>query len=209
MKRLILLSSVGLFFLVGCSQEQPLAKSVVELSGNPQVIGWQDKNYQPEVKVVYKTKVIREPVKDSDNDGVVDALDKCPYTPKGLIVDHNGCPIIATLRINFDVNKAEVKKIYYPEIKKIALAIRSNPNIKKIEVSGFTDNTGSEEYNKKLSLKRAKAVADLLVKFGVNPKIIEVKGYGADFPLVPNTTDTNRALNRRVEIVDVTNRVGG
>jgi OOP family OmpA-OmpF porin len=209
MKKLMVLGSL-VFLFVGCA-EKPLATSVVDLAANQKVAGWNDKGYIEKPKIIYKERIVYKEIKikDSDKDGVIDKFDKCPYTPRGLAVDHNGCPIITTLRINFDFNKAEIKKIYYPDIKKLAVAIRSNPNIKKIEVAGYTDNLGSKEYNKKLSLKRAKAVADLLVKFGVNPKIIEVKGYGEDFPLVPNTTATNRALNRRVEIVNVTNRVGG
>jgi OOP family OmpA-OmpF porin len=212
MKKLLVLGSLA-FLFIGCA-EKPVATSVVDLAGNQQIAGWEDNtstknNNQQKVKVIYKEKVvykkIKENIKDSDGDGVIDKLDKCPNTPKGMAVDHNGCPIIATLRINFDFNKANVKKIYYKDIQKVALAIKSNPNIKKIEVAGYTDNIGSREYNKKLSLKRAKAVADLLVKFGVNPKMIVVKGYGEDYPLVPNTTSTNRALNRRVEIINITN----
>jgi OOP family OmpA-OmpF porin len=209
MRKLLLFGSL-VFLFVGCA-EKPMATSVVDLAGNQEVIGWRDKNdtETEKVKIIYKEKIvykkIQEKIKDSDNDGVIDKLDKCPNTPKGLEVDHNGCPIIATLRINFDFDKAYVKKIYYNDIKKVALAIKSNPKIKKIEVAGHTDNIGTKKYNKKLSLKRAKSVAKLLIKFGVNPKMIVIKGYGEDYPLVPNTTSTNRALNRRVEIINITN----
>jgi OOP family OmpA-OmpF porin len=201
MKKLFVLGSLT-FLFIGCA-DKPLATSVVDLANNQQVIGWNDnkKVNDKQKRIIYK----EIKVKDSDKDGVIDKFDKCPNTPKSLAVNHNGCPIIATLRVNFDFNKADVKKIYYQEIKKIALAIKSNPNIKKIEVAGYTDNVGSKKYNKKLSLQRAKAVANLLVKFGVNPKKIVVKGYGEDYPLVPNTTSTNKALNRRVEIVNITN----
>jgi OOP family OmpA-OmpF porin len=211
MKKFILSGSL-IFLFIGCA-EKPIATSVVDLAGNQEVVGWNDKNstqtkiIQP--KIVYKEKIvykkITEKIKDTDKDGVIDKFDKCTNTPKGMAVDHNGCPILATLRINFDFNKADVKKIYYNDIKKVALAIKSNPKIKKIEVAGHTDNIGSKEYNKKLSLRRAKAVAELLIKFGVNPKMIVVKGCGEDYPLVPNTTSTNRALNRRVEIINITN----
>jgi OOP family OmpA-OmpF porin len=205
MKKLLLIGSL-VFLFIGCA-DKPLATSVVDLAGNQKVVGWDDNNSQ-KVKVICKEKIvykkIKENLKDTDGDGVIDRLDKCPNTPKGMLVDHNGCPIIATLRINFDFDKANVKNIYYKEIKKIADAIKSNPKIKKIEVAGYTDNIGSKEYNKKLSFKRAKAVASLLIKFGVNPKMIIIKGYGEDYPLVPNTTSTNRALNRRVEIINIT-----
>jgi len=64
---------------------------------------------------------------------------------------------------------------------------------------------GSKEYNKKLSLKRAEAVKRVLSEhFGIDPSRMVAKGYGEEYPLVPNTSDTNRALNRRVEIVNIT-----
>jgi len=201
MKKLLFLSSTLLFFL-GCA-DKPLATNVIDLAGNIKVAGWDEVN-NTKPKKVCKSKIIVEKVKDTDKDGVIDKFDKCPDTPIGIIVDHNGCPIIATLRVNFDFDKANVKKIYFKKIKKIALAIKSNPKIKKIEVAGYTDNIGSEEYNKKLSLKRAQSVAKILIKFGVDPKMIIIKGYGEDYPLVPNITSTNRALNRRVEIINIT-----
>jgi OOP family OmpA-OmpF porin len=204
MKKYLLAGSV-LFFFVGCVQEKPMPKSVVDMMENQQVVGWKKPKDKEKVKIIYKEKIVYKKFKDSDKDGVIDKFDKCPNTPKGMVVDHNGCPIIARLRINFDFNKAEVKKIYYKDILKVAMAIKSNPRIKKVEVAGYTDNIGDKDYNKKLSYKRAKAVANLLIKFGVNPKIIDVKGYGEEYPLVPNNTPTNRALNRRVEIIDITN----
>jgi len=204
MKKIYLFGFISLF-IVGCA-EKPAVTSVVDLAGNKQVVGWSDeKNETQNVKVV--TKIIYKKPKDSDGDGIVDSLDKCPNTPKNVLVNHYGCPIIMTLRLNFDFNKADIKKIYYPEIEKIAKAMKNNPKL-KIEIDGYTDNIGDEEYNLKLSLKRAQAVKDILVnKYGINPKRIFVKGFGEKYPLLPNTTPTNRALNRRVEIIDITNSI--
>jgi len=204
MKKIYLLGFISLL-IVGCA-EKPLATSVVELAGNKKVVGWNDeKNETKNVKAV--NEVIYKKPKDSDADGIIDSLDKCPNTPKNVLVNHYGCPIITTLRINFDFNKANIKKIYYPQIEKIAIAMKNNPNL-KIEIDGYTDNIGSKEYNLKLSLKRAQAVKDILVKkYGINPKRIVVKEFGEKYPLLPNTTPTNRALNRRVEIIDITNSI--
>jgi len=203
MKKLIIASAAAGLFIVGCA-EKPMATSVIDLAGNKKIIGWNDntaKAKKPEVKVMKC-----EPVKDSDKDGVPDNIDKCPDTPKNMLVDHNGCPIITTLRLNFDFNKTAVKKIYYPELKKIAEILKNNPNL-KIEVAGHTDSIGSDEYNLKLSQKRAEAVKNVLIdKFGIDSNRIVAKGYGEKYPLVPNTTATNRALNRRVEIVNISNK---
>jgi OOP family OmpA-OmpF porin len=206
MKKHFLLGIAGLFFLVGCA-EKPMAKSVVDLAGNMEVAGW-DKNSKNDKccpDVVIKEVVRYKVPEDTDKDGVPDIKDLCPNTPQGLVVDHNGCPIITTLRINFDTNKWNVKKIYYPEIKKIADTLKANPNL-KIEIAGYTDDKGDDKYNLWLSKKRAQAVKNILVNvYNVDPRRIVAKGYGEKYPLVPNTTPTNRALNRRVEIVDITN----
>jgi OOP family OmpA-OmpF porin len=203
MKKIIIAAAVAGIFMAGCA-DKPMATSIIGLAGNQKVAGWNDTKTTPQKPVV---KVIKcQPVKDSDKDGVPDSIDKCPNTPAGMLVDHNGCPIIATLRLNFDFNKAKVKKIYYPELKKVAEILKNNPNL-KIEVAGYTDNIGSVGYNLKLSQKRAQAVKKILVKvYGINPDRIVTKGYGKAYPLVPNITQTDRALNRRVEIVNITNQ---
>jgi OOP family OmpA-OmpF porin len=204
MKKLILTTAVAGLFLVGCADEKPMPKSVIDMAGNQSVLGWDQNKAQPKQKVIVKEVIKYKSVKDTDGDGVPDNLDKCPNTPKNMLVDHNGCPIITTLRLNFDFNKADVKKIYYPQLKEIADILKNNSNL-KIEIAGYTDNVGSDEYNIKLSQKRAQAVKKVLVKvYGIKSDRIKAKGYGKKYPLVPNTTDTNRALNRRVEIVNIT-----
>ena len=140
-----------------------MAKSVVDLAGNMEVAGW-DKNSKNKTccpDVVIKEVVRYKVLEDTDKDGVPDIKDLCPNTPQGLVVDHNGCPIITTLRINFDTNKWDVKKIYYPEIKKIADTLKANPNL-KIEIAGYTDDKGDDKYNLWLSKKRAQAVKNIL-----------------------------------------------
>jgi len=184
-----------------------MATSVVGLAGNIKVAGWKEAdNETTKPKIIIKKIYVKENIKDSDGDGVADKIDKCPNTPKGMSVNHYGCPVISTLRINFDFNKYKIRKIYYPQIKKIAKILKANPKL-KIEVDGYTDNTGSKKYNLKLSLKRAQAIKNVLVKiYKINPKRIKVKGFGEKYPLVPNNSYTNRALNRRAEIINITNQ---
>ena len=69
-----------------------------------------------------------------------------------------------------------------------------------LSVFGYTDDVGTAEYNQQLSRRRAKAVQDYLVQSGIDPAVINSKGYGKTSPLVNGTTAEDRAKNRRVEI---------
>ena len=73
----------------------------------------------------------------------------------------------------------------------------------KVEVAGHTDrrNTSKAAYNLNLSKKRAQAVADYLVKKGIDRSRLVVKGYGFDMPVVENNPKTGNSTNRRVELV--------
>ena len=199
MKKFLLIGS--LIFLAGCASQKPLAVNVIQLAGNKKVVGWDTPDNIQKPKIIVK-KVYKE-WPDSDKDGVPDNIDKCPNTPKDVTVNHFGCPIISTLRLNFDFNKWKIKKIYYPELSKIAKILKANYKL-KIEIDGYTDNIGNKKYNLELSKKRAESVKDILVKtYGISSRRIKIKGFGEAYPLVPNTTHTNKAINRRVEIVAV------
>ena len=69
-----------------------------------------------------------------------------------------------------------------------------------LSVFGYTDDVGSAEYNHELSLRRANAVKDYLVQAGIDPAIVNVKGYGKSSPLLEGETTDARSKNRRVEI---------
>jgi|GEM_PF-1484438 len=216
MKQVLALVTATL--IVGWGMEIERApSSVLDLVGNLEIVGWGGENrngskpsspLQSQVSKPLPTKL--PPVcRDKDRDGVPDYADLCPDTPKGFNVNHRGCPILLTFpfRVLFDFDKAYVKKIYYPKLKKIATALKHNPYM-KIEIAGHTDNRGSRSYNLKLSQNRANRVKGILVThYHINPTQIVVKGYGETHPLLPNTTSTNRALNRRVEIVDISKEI--
>ena len=74
----------------------------------------------------------------------------------------------------------------------------ANPAI-KIDISGHTDDKGDAATNLALSQKRAQSVVTYLSKAGIAPERIRAIGYGKARPLMPNTTDENRQLNRRIE----------
>ena len=143
---------------------------------------------------------------DSDNDGVPDYMDKCANTPAKMGVDDYGCPFVAVFRFNFAKNSAKIDKKYFKNIKEVADIMKANPHM-IIEIQGHTDNQGTYEYNQILSIKRAYAVRDILIKrFGIDGKRIKTVGYGYDRPIASNDTKEGRAKNRRIAIVDITNR---
>ena len=76
-----------------------------------------------------------------------------------------------------------------------------------VSVNGHADDVGTEEYNQKLSERRAQAVRDYLAKAGLPPEILSVTGHGTKRPLVPGTSEAARAKNRRVELGIVNTRI--
>lgn len=149
---------------------------------------------------------------DSDKDGVPDYKDKCPDTFRGAKVDSNGCEIaeakapkkefILSGSANFEFGKTTLtpnaKKILSDFVKEM----KENPNT-RYKIEGYTDNVGSESYNKKLSLQRAQAVLDYFVEQGLSRTRFEVYGRGSENPIGDNNLEFGRALNRRVTIKDV------
>jgi OOP family OmpA-OmpF porin len=148
---------------------------------------------------------------DSDKDGVCDPYDKCPGTPAGYKVNADGCPITVSidLKINFDFDKSIIKPEYYSEVQKVADFLNSHP-LSTTVVEGHTDSRGSDEYNERLSQRRADAVREaLLERFSIDPSRVQAIGYGESRPVADNETAAGRAENRRVVGVisgqDITN----
>ncbi len=101
--------------------------------------------------------------------------------------------------INFEFDSAVLDESSDPAIDSLANFLNDNSLI-NIEIAGFTDNSGTEEHNQKLSFERANAVKEALINKGVDATRMTVVGHGSSSPLKPNDTEENKALNRRVEI---------
>lgn len=101
----------------------------------------------------------------------------------------------------FDFDKAVLKPAGKAELQKLGQYIMGQGvQVVDINVIGHTDSIGTEEYNQKLSERRAMAVKDFLVSEGVKGSIIDVSGEGEGSPVADNGTNEGRALNRRVEV---------
>jgi outer membrane protein OmpA-like peptidoglycan-associated protein len=101
--------------------------------------------------------------------------------------------------IFFESAKWDLKPESTTELDKLVALLKANPTL-PIEISGHTDDVGKESDNLILSQKRAKSVLDYLVLKGVNPLKIKSEGYGKTRPFLPNNSDENRKLNRRIEV---------
>lgn len=150
---------------------------------------------------------------DSDEDGIADYKDLCPNTPLGTEVNKWGCPLeekvykppvektefVLSGAINFEIGKSNLLPNAFPELEKIYKVMNEYPDTKWM-IEGHTDNTGSYQLNKNLSLDRARSVYSYLVSKGVNANRLSIYGYGPDYPVADNSTETGRALNRRVVV---------
>lgn len=142
---------------------------------------------------------------DSDFDGVPDHLDKCPDTPAGTRVDANGCPLpgekLAILvNVNFDFDKSNIRPGDAIKLDGVARTLSDNPKI-SVRIEGHADSTGLDDYNMKLSIRRAKSVQRYLEATGIAAERMEIAGFGERVPLATNATREGRAMNRRVEFV--------
>lgn len=98
----------------------------------------------------------------------------------------------------FEYNKFDLKAESFSELSRFADFLKSQPNL-KAEISGYTDNKGSADYNLELSRKRAESVKDYLVKLGCGQQKLTAVGFGMKKPVASNDTEEGRAKNRRVE----------
>jgi len=108
------------------------------------------------------------------------------------------------LYINFATNKADIRKADIPELQKAIDFVKRYPDT-KVSVVGYTDSTGPDAYNQKLSERRANAVKKYLVDSGhVKAEMITAEGRGEADPIADNKTKEGRFKNRRVEIQEST-----
>ncbi|HVJ16585.1 MAG TPA: OmpA family protein [Polyangiaceae bacterium] len=152
------------------------------------------------------------PDPDNDKDTVLDVKDQCPNEIGSTTQEPLGCPtkpalvvvtdceVKITQQIHFEFNKDKIRPESFPVLDAVVEVLQKNPEI-KIEVQGHTDNKGNAKYNKDLSNRRSASVRKYLVSHGIAPERLTSLGYGFDRPLVDNSTEQNRALNRRVQFV--------
>lgn len=153
---------------------------------------------------------------DNDLDGIPDSVDKCPDKPEtfNAFEDEDGCPDkvkgkpkakeikrgrVILRGVNFEFNKAVLTSDSYVILDQVYASLVEWPEI-KIEIRGHTDSVGSKITNKRLSNKRAQAVANYLSSKGISSDRLVPAGMGEDEPIADNSSAEGRAMNRRVEL---------
>lgn len=103
--------------------------------------------------------------------------------------------------VNFDFDKATLRQEDIAIIDKDVADLDKWGNV-NIEVAGHTDSRGSDQYNMKLSQRRAETVRTYLISKGIAADRLTAKGYGESQPIADNATDEGRFKNRRVELIE-------
>ncbi len=113
-------------------------------------------------------------------------------TPRGLVVTLGD--------VLFDTGKSNLKQNAQISLAKVSVILQQYPDL-KLQIEGYTDSVGGDEYNLKLSQDRANATQAFLISNNVNPGSVTAMGYGKSHPVADNTSAAGKAQNRRVEMV--------
>jgi outer membrane protein OmpA-like peptidoglycan-associated protein len=113
-------------------------------------------------------------------------------TPRGIVLTLDD--------VLFDTGKAQLKSGATRSIEQIAAFLKENPD-RHVQVEGFTDSQGADDYNLELSQSRADSVAMAIIQRGVDAQRVRALGYGEGYPVASNANAGSRQLNRRVEII--------
>jgi len=118
---------------------------------------------------------------------------------KDDIIELRANSTVVLKNILFERARPDVLPSSYPALIKLANTVKRRPDV-IIQVEGHTDNVGDHQALLDLSLSRANAIRDYLIKYGVPPHQVRAKGYGDSRPITNNRTEEERSKNRRVEI---------
>lgn len=156
---------------------------------------------------VAEIKDVAVAVEDTDNDGVPNVVDDCPFTPG--VVNLNGCPEISpivkatldkAMYIQFETASDKIKAESHPVLDEVVKIMQDNPTY-HLELRGHTDSKGSEASNMDLSQRRALSAFNYLVAKGIDATRLASSGFGETSPIDTNDTEAGRSKNRRVEFV--------
>ncbi len=134
--------------------------------------------------------------------GSFELIDETAEAPKRLPIELQALQANAQVilkNIFFDYDSYELKSESFTELDRLYQLLVNNPSV-EIEITGHTDNQGSDAYNKRLSGQRAEAVRQYLIQKSISSSRISSSGAGSTSPIATNDTEEGRALNRRIEV---------
>jgi len=131
---------------------------------------------------------------------VLDTIVTKPLTYTGVVMTPREIKSFVLYNIYFATGKTHILNTSEPALKELYRFLNERPS-QRIRIVGHTDNIGSERSNQILSEGRCREVRQAMIKRGIKASRIEIEGRGERDPILPNTSDENRQMNRRVEIV--------
>jgi outer membrane protein OmpA-like peptidoglycan-associated protein len=117
---------------------------------------------------------------------------KASQTSRGILLTLND--------VSFDTGTARLNSGAQRSIDQIVAFLNENPE-RRVQIEGFTDSEGTNDYNIELSQCRADAVAMAIIQRGIDAERVRALGYGERFPVASNASSASRQLNRRVEVI--------
>lgn len=182
-------------------------------------VGWSQPASRPGVALEPEAVVVAlaepEPAAaplDTDGDGVIDSLDRCPTVPGPA--ENDGCPfavvvaatpvapaeIVILQRVEFETDQSgTLAPRTVATLEEVRAIINDNPQILRVSIEGHADERGTDDYNQALSERRATAVMDWLVAHGVSAHRFESHGRGERDPFAPGFTGDAQQTNRNVQ----------
>lgn len=187
---------------------EPIESAMVKISGSEAITSQTDGSFKNDhvpsglsviqaSKAGYKSGKVTKDLVEGETTKVIIKLE--PETEENLEMQLEEKGKIELYGIYFDADKAILKPESKTTLQQVLALINNNPK-QKLEIGGHTDSQGNDIYNLELSDKRAQAVLKWLEDHKANTVNLSSKGYGETEPVADNSSETGRALNRRVEI---------
>ncbi|HEX2687177.1 MAG TPA: choice-of-anchor D domain-containing protein, partial [Kofleriaceae bacterium] len=154
------------------------------------------------------------PEPDNDHDGIPDAKDRCPNEPETIngVQDDDGCPDKGDTTIILSPDRIEtldpiqftglkLTKASLPLLEQVGATLRAHPEIVRLRITMHVQPTADADADQAKSTKRAQALRDWLVQWGIAPSRLEVRGFGGEKPLVPPDQRGAARINDRLEFI--------
>jgi outer membrane protein OmpA-like peptidoglycan-associated protein len=151
---------------------------------------------------------------DNDGDMIADAQDKCPNEAEAIngVDDEDGCPdrgnalvVVSPDRLelleSIEFKKTTIQKASFNLLGQIGATLRAHPEILRLRITVYVQPTRDPDADQRLSELRAFAIREWLIKYGIEEKRLEPRGFGSTKPLVDPASKGAKAINERVDLV--------